>query len=103
MSKQINISVDGGTIVLYGDEETQSAGMMFIPNDSNEEIDLIYAVCKDKNGKDGNHPSHGTMTDIDIHCYEDVWDENYTHKFKIDMNEAYKSITEPYQPDSAKS
>jgi len=76
--------------------------MTFIPNDSNEEIDLIYAACVDKDGKDSNHPDHSDLKNIDVFCYENVWDENYTHKFRIDTDEADKSLTEPYQPDSQK-
>lgn len=102
MSKQIIIKTDAGTLFLQGDEGSQTADVTFMPNDHGEEIDLIHISCTDKNDRDSYHPNHDKLKNINVHCYEDVWDENYTHAFRIDTDEAVKSLDEPYQPDSHK-
>lgn len=104
MPRKINsyIKTDTGAIILYGDEKTQTAGMTFIPNGSNKEINIVCVACADENGKDSSHPDHAELKNIDVFCYENTCDENYTHKFRISTDEADESLIKPCQPDSQK-
>lgn len=99
---EIRIKTNAGTIILYGDYETQTAGISFIPNDAHEEIDIAYVKCTDNNNKDAYENKHGELKNLHVYCYEDVWNEDYTHDFIISGEEAYESLTKPYQPESQK-
>lgn len=98
----IRIETEIGTLTVYANEDDQCAGITLMPKGCDEEIDIAYARCIDENGNDASNPNHGEMTKVETLCYEDVWTEDHTRKFVIDVDEAVKSLTMPYQPDSQK-
>lgn len=98
----IRIETEIGTLTVYASEDDQCAGITLMPKGCDEEIDIAYARCIDKNGNDASNPNHGEMKKVETLCYEDVWTEDHTRKFIIDIDEAVKSLTMPYQPDSQK-
>lgn len=100
--KEIRIKTDIGTLLLYADEKSQSAGIMLIPEGTDEEIDIAYATCVDVDGNDKCTPMHSQLVALKTYTYEDVYDENYTHSFTINGKDARDSVTTPHQPDSAK-
>lgn len=99
---EIRMKTDTGTLILYGDFEKQTAGIAFIPENATEEIDIAYVKCTDDNGNDAYEPKHEMLKNIHTYCYEDVWSEDYTHDFTISSEDACRSLTESYQPDSQK-
>lgn len=100
--KEIRIKTDIGTLLLYACEKTQSAGIILIPEGTDEEIDIAYATCIDADGNDSYKSKQNRLIALKTYIYEDVYDENYTRSFTIDGKDAHNSVTESYQPDSAK-
>lgn len=99
---EIRMKTDAGTIILYVNPEAQTAGIAFIPENATEEIDIAYVKCTDDNDNDAYEPKHGALKNLHTYCYEDVWSEDYTHDFNISSEDACRSLTESYQPDSQK-
>lgn len=100
--KEIRIEIDAGTIVLYGNEERQNAGIMFVPKGTNTEIDVVYVESTDDKKNPAEFDNHGPLNKIRVFEYSDVWDEDYQRDFIIDTDEAARSVTEAFQPESQK-
>ena len=101
-TKEIRMETEGGTLVVYTNPQEQDVGIMFIPKNTDEEIDVAYVKCVDNANHDINCRNHGPLKNLHVFGYGDVYDESYTHDFTIDADEAYQAVTESYQPDSAK-
>lgn len=95
--KQIRIKVTNGTLLVYANELMQDAGIMFIPERSNEEIDLAYVQMTDSNGRPAcaGDKNHGLLSQINLTAYGDVYDEDYTYKAVIDTKDAIDAVSEP--------
>lgn len=102
-NNEIRIKTKAGTILVYANQKEQNAGIMLIPDGGDDEIDIAYVECIDDKHRNISNPNHDDLKNIHAMTYEDVWDENYTHDFIINGDEAKKSVTESYQPDSHKS
>lgn len=105
-NKEIRIKTDAGTLLIYANEKDQNAGIMLIPkgceNEPDNEIDIAYVECIDEKGQNVYTPNHGMLKVVQGRIYENVHDTNCTHEFKIDSEDAAKSITTSGQPDSHK-
>lgn len=104
--KEIRIKTDAGILLVYANEKDQNAGIMLIPkgceNEPDNEIDIAYVECVDDKGRGVYAPNHGILKLVQGRIYENVYDTDYTHGFKIDSEDAAKSIMIPGQPDSHK-
>lgn len=101
-TSEIRIKTHAGTILVYANAKDQNAGIMLVPDGSDDEIDIAYVECVDDENHRAYDPKHKTLKNIRCQIYENVFDENYTHNFTINGDEAKRSVTEAYQPDSHK-
>lgn len=80
-SNEIRVKVNGGYLV---------AGRNVDPD-----YDGIYIVFETNDGTIIDVVWTGTETDsgkVDVYCYEDVYDEDFTRKYTIDNKEIYKAL-----------
>ena len=76
--------VHGGYLIAEKNPDSSSSGISILFKAENGcLIDLITAECKAENNN----------KIIDVYCYEDVYDEDYTRKFSLN-NEEMIRLTE---------
>lgn len=82
-NNEIRVKMNGGYLVASRNPDPDYDGIviMFETNDGTV-IDVVYAECKSENDK----------KKIDVYCYEDVYDEDFTRKYTLDSDEIYKAL-----------
>ena len=83
MDKEIRVKMNGGYLVAGRNADPNYDGIyvVFETNDGTV-IDVVLTECKE----DDNRKK------IDVYCYENVYNEDYTRKYTLDSEEIYKAL-----------
>lgn len=95
MSNQDNttiLKVLGGS---FRAEVNQGAGEIgiYFRTQTGEEIDICNIVLKDKFGNYLENSSNKVAATASVYVFSDPYNEDYTHKVNISINEIIKAVT----------
>jgi len=81
--EEIRVPVNGGFLVAGRNPDPDYDGIyvVFETNDG-DIIDIVLTECKSENDK----------KKIDVYNYEDIYTEDFTKKYTIEISEIYKAI-----------
>ena len=82
-SNEIRVKVNGGYLVAGKNADPDYEGIWVVfETDDGTVIDIVYTEAKAELNKEK----------IDVYCYEDVYNEDFTRKFTLDSKEIYKAL-----------
>ncbi len=82
-TNEIRVKVNGGYLVAGRNADPDYDGIYIVfEADSGDVIDVVLTECKAQND----------YKKIDVYTYEDVYDENWTRKYDLDVKEIYKAL-----------
>ena len=92
-SKRIEVNTSAGTLVAETSADPGAPGiyLFYIPKGTSEEIDI--AVAEVRENPVYRKPGE-TNEDVIVFTYEDIENENYTTRFKLNLNKALSVIGE---------
>lgn len=80
---EIRVKVNGGYLVAGRNADHDYDGIYIVfETDDGDIIDIVLTEAKAQYDK----------KKIDVYCYEDVWVEDFTHKYTIDNEDIYKAV-----------
>ena len=81
-NKEIRVKVNGGYLLAGVNPDPDYAGIyVTFETDEGDLVDIVLTECKSKNNNV-----------IDVYCYEDVYTEDWTSKFKLSIPEINRAI-----------
>lgn len=84
-NNQIRVKVNGGYLVAGRNLDPEYDGIYIVfETDDGNLIDIVLTECESENNKEK----------IEVYCYEDVYNEDFTRKFTINNKEIYKALNE---------
>lgn len=82
-SNEIRVKMNGGYLVAGRNLDPNYDGIYVVfEADDGAVIDVVLTECKTENDK----------KTIDVYCYENVYNEDYTRKYTLDSEEIYKAL-----------
>ena len=82
-NNEIRVKVNGGWLVAGRNDSLLYDGIYIVfETDEGDIIDIVLTECGDMNNRDK----------VDVYCYEDVYNEDFTKKFTLDNKEIYKAL-----------
>lgn len=83
-NNEIRVKMDGGYLVASRNPSREYDGIaiLFETNDG-DLIDVVMTECK----------AEDDFKKIDVYCYEDVWQEDFTKKYSLSSSEIYKALS----------
>ena len=82
-NNKIRVKVNGGYLVAGRNTDPDYDGVYIVfETDDGDIIDVVQTECKTENNK----------KKIDVYTYEDVYIEDFTRKYTLDIKEIYKAI-----------
>lgn len=83
MDNEIRVKVDGGYLVAGRNSDPYYDGIYIVfETDDGDIIDVVITECKLENDQ----------KEIDVYTYEDVYTEDFTRKYSLDIGEIYRAI-----------
>lgn len=85
---EIRIPMHGGYLIATASIDPDYPGIcvMFETNEGTL-IDVVYAETKAENEK----------KKIDVYCYENAYNEDFTRKYTLNVKDIYEAISEEYE------
>lgn len=81
--KEIRVKMNGGYLVAGRNVDSNYDGIYVVfETDDGTVIDVVLTECKEENDR----------KKIDVYCYEDVYNEDFTRKYTLDSEEIYKAL-----------
>ena len=82
-NNEIRVKMNGGYLVAGRNADPNYDGIYVVfETDDGTVIDVVLTECKEENDR----------KKIDVYCYEDVYDEDFTKKYTLDSEEIYKAL-----------
>lgn len=82
-NNEIRVKMNGGYLVAGRNADPNYDGIYVVfETDDGTVIDVVLTECKEENNK----------KKIDVYCYEDVYNEDFTRKYTLDSEEIYKAL-----------
>ena len=82
-NNEIRVKVNGGYLVAGRNTDPDYDGIYIVfETDDGTIIDIVVTECKTENNK----------SKIDVYCYEDVYTEDFSKKYILDVKEIYKAL-----------
>lgn len=82
-NNEIKVKVNGGYLIAGRNEDPDYDGIWIIfQTDSGDIMDVALVESKAENNK----------SKIDVYCYEDVYNEDFTHKYTLNINQIYGAL-----------
>ena len=82
-NKEIRVKVNGGYLVAGRNPDPDYDGIYIVfETDEGDIIDIVLTEVKAEHNK----------KKIDVYCYENVHNEDFTRKYTIDTDEAYRAL-----------
>lgn len=82
-NKEIRVKVNGGYLVAGRNPDPDYDGIYIVfETDEGDIIDVVLTEAKAEHDKKM----------IDVYCYENVYNEDFTRTFTIDSNEVHKAL-----------
>lgn len=82
-NNEIRVKMNGGYLVAGRNMDPDYDGIYVVfETDEGTIIDVVLTECKAENDK----------KKIDVYCYEDVYNEDFTRKYTLDSEEIYKAL-----------
>lgn len=83
VNNEIRVKMSGGYLVAGRNIDPDYDGIYVVfETDEGTVIDVVLTECKAENDK----------KKIDVYCYEDVYNEDFTRKYTLDSDEIYKAL-----------
>jgi hypothetical protein len=80
---EIRVKVNGGYLVAGRNADPDYDGIYIVfETDDGDIIDIVLTEAKAQYDK----------KKIDVYCYEDVWVEDFIHKYTLDNEEVYRAV-----------
>lgn len=80
---EIRVKMNGGYLVAGRNADPNYDGIYVVfETDDGTVIDVVLTECKEENDR----------KKIDVYCYEDVYNEDFTRKYTLDSDEIYKAL-----------
>lgn len=80
---EIRVKMNGGYLVAGRNADPNYDGIYVVfETDDRTVIDVVLTECKEENDR----------KKIDVYCYEDVYNEDFTRKYTLDSDEIYKAL-----------
>lgn len=80
---EIRVKMNGGYLVAGRNADPNYDGIYVVfETDDGTLIDVVLTECKEENNR----------KKIDVYCYEDVYNEDFTRKYTLDSEEIYKAL-----------
>jgi hypothetical protein len=80
---EIRVKVNGGYLVAGRNSDPDYDGIYIVfETDDGDIIDVVLTEVKAEHNKEK----------IDVYCYENVYNEDFTRKFVLDIKEIYKAL-----------
>ena len=81
--KEIRVKMNGGYLVAGRNVDSNYDGIYVVfETDDGTVIDVVLTECKEENDR----------KKIDVYCYEDVYNEDFTRKYTLDSEEIYIAL-----------
>lgn len=82
-NNEIRVKMNGGYLVAGRNTDPNYDGIYVVfETDDGTVIDVVLTECKEENDR----------KKIDVYCYEDVYNEDFTRKYTLDSEEIYKAL-----------
>lgn len=82
-NNEIRVKMNGGYLVAGKNADPDYDGIYVVfETDDGTVIDVVLTECKAENDK----------KKIDVYCYEDVYTEDFTRKYTLDIKEMYTAL-----------
>ena len=82
---EIRVKVNGGYLVASRNVDKDYDGIYIVfETDKGDIIDIVFTEAKAEYNKEK----------IDVYCFENVYNEDFTKKFTLDSKEIYKALYE---------
>ena len=82
-NNKIRVKVNGGYLVAGRSPDTDYDGIYIVfETDDRDIIDVVLTEAKAEYNKEK----------IDVYCYENVYNEDFTRKYTLDNKEIYKAL-----------
>ena len=82
-NNEIRVKVNGGYLVAGRNADTDYDGIYIVfETDDGDIVDVVLTQCTAQND----------YKKIDVYCYENVYNEDFTRKYTLDNNEIYKAL-----------
>lgn len=82
-NNEIRVKMNGGYLVAGRNADPNYDGIYVVfETDDGVVIDVVLTECKEENDR----------KKIDVYCYEDVYNEDFTRKYTLDSEEIYKAL-----------
>lgn len=82
---EIRVKVNGGYLVAGRNADPDYDGIYIVfETDDGDIIDIVLTEAKAENNKEK----------IDLYCYEDVYNEDFTHKATLYVRQIYSALYE---------
>ena len=82
-NNEIRVKINGGYLIAGRNPDTDYDGVYVVfETDHGDIIDVVLVEAKAENNKEK----------IDVYCYEDVYTEDFTRKYVLDVKEIYKAL-----------
>ena len=80
---EIRVKMNGGYLVAGRNADPNYDGIYVVfETDDGTVIDVVLTECKEETDR----------KKIDVYCYEDVYNEDFTRKYTLDSEEIYKAL-----------
>lgn len=80
---EIRVKMNGGYLIALENKDPDYSGIcIMFETDDGTLVDVVYAETKAETDK----------KKIDVYCYEDAYNEDFTRKYILDSEEIYKAI-----------
>ena len=80
---EIRVKMNGGYLVAGRNADPNYDGIYVVfETDDGCVIDVVLTECKEEYNR----------KKIDVYCYENVYDEDFTRKYTLDSEEIYKAL-----------
>lgn len=80
---EIRVKMNGGYLVAGRNVDSNYDGIYVVfETDDGTVIDVVLTECKEESDR----------KKIDVYCYEDVYNEDFTRKYTLDSEEIYKAL-----------
>ena len=82
-NNEIKVRINGGYLVARRNPDSNYDGIYIVfETDNGIVVDVALVEAKAENDK----------SKIDVYCYEDAYNEDFTHKYTLGVSEIYKAL-----------
>lgn len=84
-NNEIKVRVNGGYLIAGRNTDPDYDGIWIcFQTDEGDIVDVVLTECKAENDK----------KKIDVYCYEDAYNEDYTSKYTLNVRQIYSALYE---------